>query len=118
MSTPTIRGTTAAGTGTTYIPVDRLQAQMSIQFVANGTVTFTIDGTGDNVLYDTATIAAANMQGRKDLVDPSAAMWDEIVASGSSSGDAFTERKFRALRIAITAGSGSVTYVINQGGGA
>ena len=116
MSTPTLRGTTAAGTGATYIPVDRFQQELTVQVIANGTVTFTVDYTGDNVLYVTAAQVAANLQGRKDLVDPGSAAWTNLIASGSANAAATTEARARCVRINITAGTGSVTYTINQGG--
>lgn len=118
MSTPTLRGTTAAGVGITYIPVDRFQSYLTAQLVANGTVTYTVDGTGDNILWNTATLAAANLQNRHGAVDASNATWDNLQASGSASGDFTAEGRYRCLRINITAGTGSVTFIINQGGGA
>lgn len=121
MSTPTVRGSTPAGTGITYIPVDRFQADLTVQADAVGTVTFTVDGTGDSILFNTATLAAANMHPipnwRKDPAD-ALVNWTNIIASGSADASATTSGKFRALRINITAGTGSVNYVINQGGGA
>ena len=113
-----IVGETAAGVGATYIVVDQGQDDTNVQVDAIGTVTFTVDWTNENILYDTAAIAAVNIGGYQAeddrYVDPASAQWTELIASGTADADAQFGSPIFALRINITAGTGSVGYVINQ----
>ena len=112
-------GRTAAGTGITYIIVESFQDDTNIQVLANGTVTFTVDTTIQNITYDAATKAAWNIAQPTDLgryFDPTAATWDNVIASGSVDATvALTNTPIFAVRVNITAGTGSVTYAIAQG---
>jgi len=109
-----IVGETAAGVGATYIIVDRYQDDINVQVTANGTVTFTVDWTIDNILWDTAAQAAVNLQNRPDLVDPASAAWTNLIGSGGVDAAAQLDNTVFALRIDITAGTGSVAYRIAQ----
>lgn len=115
MANRPIVGSTAAGVGIKYIPVDRYQDDLSIQCDAIGTVTFAVDWTNDNIFFDAATIASAiNLQPREGLKDPTAAIWTNLIASGSADVSGTAGFPVMFLRINITAGTGSVNYVINQ----
>lgn len=113
-------GTTPAGVGAHYIPVEAFEDDTNIQVIANGTVTFTVDSTVQNILYDTAAIAAVNIGPQvaesDRYVDPASAVWTNVIASGSASANAqLANEPIFALRINITAGTGSVSYHITQG---
>ena len=111
-------GETPAGVGITYIPVEAFMSDTDVQVVAIGTVTFTVDTTLENIMYDTATQAAINMQpqGPGRYVDPASAVWTNLIASGAvSARAALTDAPVFAVRINITAGTGSVRYAITQG---
>lgn len=111
-----IVGETPAGVGATYIVVEGYEDDVNIQVVANGTVTFTVDFTLQNILYDATAIAAVNVgnaEGR--YVDPASAVWINEIASGAISAQStMTDTPIFALRINVTAGTGSVGYVIAQ----
>jgi len=111
-----IVGETPAGVGATYIVVEGYEDDVNIQVVANGTVTFTVDFTLQNILYDATAIAAVNVgnaEGR--YVDPASAVWINEIASGVISAQStMTDTPIFALRINVTAGTGSVGYVIAQ----
>ena len=111
-----IVGETPAGVGATYIVVEGYEDDVNIQVVANGTVTFTVDFTLQNILYDATAIAAVNVgnaEGR--YVDPASAVWINEIASGVISAQStMTDTPIFALRINVTAGTGSVSYVIAQ----
>jgi hypothetical protein len=111
-----IVGETPAGVGATYIVVEGYEDDVNIQVIANGTVTFTVDYTLQNILYDATAIAAVNIgnaEGR--YVDPASAVWINEIASGSASTQStMTDTPIFALRINVTAGTGSVGYVIAQ----
>jgi hypothetical protein len=109
-----IVGSTAAGVGIKYIPVDRYNDDLSIQCDAIGTVTFTVDWTNDNIYYNTAAQSAINLQPREGLKDPTAAIWGNLIASGSVDVSGTAGFPVNFLRINITVGAGSVNYVINQ----
>jgi len=112
-----ITGTTTAGVGATYIVTETFLTDMRIHVVANGTVTFTVDSTSQNVLYDAAAQAAVNVGNPNDrYVDPASADWDNEIASGGVDASvAISDKPVFAVRINITAGTGSVTYTVNQG---
>jgi len=112
-------GETVAGVGATYIPVEAFQSDTDVQVVAVGTVTFTVDTTLENIMYDTAAQAAVNLRQPRDssrYVDPASAVWTNLIASGAvSARAALTDAPVFAVRINITAGTGSVRYAITQG---
>lgn len=112
----TIAGQTAAGTGATYIVLEDFVSPINIQTVANGTVTtLTIDSTNQNILYDATALAAVNVAQPADsdrYVAPASATWDQIATAVG-----FSQLSYPvfAIRINITAGTGSVSYHITQG---
>lgn len=112
-----IVGQTPAGTGATYIVVEAFEDDTNIQVVANGTVTFTVDSTVQNILYDATAQAAVNIgnpEGR--YVAPASAVWKNVITTGSADANAqIANEPIFALRINITAGTGSVSYHITQG---
>jgi hypothetical protein len=112
-------GTTPVGVGITYVIVETAPSDTDIQVVANGTVTFTVDTTLQNITYDATALKAANLQNLDPsrYVAPTAAIWTNLIASGSISARAqLTDNAVFAIRINITAGAaGSVTYAITQG---
>jgi hypothetical protein len=112
-------GTTPVGVGATYIIVETQPSDTDIQVVANGTVTFTVDTTLQNITYDATALNAVNLQSLESsrYVAPTAAIWTNLIASGSISARAqLTDNAVFAIRINITAGvAGSVTYAITQG---
>lgn len=112
-------GQTPTGVGITYIVVEAFEDDTNIQVVANGTVTFTVDTTIENIMYDAAAQAAVNLSSPSDpdrYVAPTAAQWDNVIASGSVTANvALANVPVFAVRINITAGTGSVSYAIAQG---
>jgi hypothetical protein len=115
-----ITGTTPVGVGATYIIVEAAADDTNVQIVANGTVTFTVDSTLQNILYSTAAQAAINLSSPSDpdrYVDPTNAVWTEQLASaGVDANVTMVNEPIFALRINITAGvAGSVTYTVLQG---
>ena len=117
-----ITGTTPDGVGITYIVVEPFSDDISIQCIANGTVTYTVDSTYQNILYDATAQAAVNIGNPNDrFVAPTAAIWTNQTASGSASASdniddgAGNDVLVFALRVNITAGTGSITYTVNQG---
>jgi hypothetical protein len=79
-----------------------------------------VDFTGDNILYDTTALAAANLfPNHPARITPASAKWSNLVASGSTDSAFNSNFRMQALRINITAGTGSVAFTINQnpGGG-
>lgn len=113
MARRVITGTTEAGTGATYIPIDRYAENTTIHVFAEGTVTFTVDQTLDNIVR-----AAANPTDiSNSLVTPANAEWVELIASGSADAQyGPAELEAYAIRINITAGTGSVKFRIAQTG--
>lgn len=113
-----ITGRTADGVGITYIVVEMAADDTNVQVVANGTVTFTVDSTLENILYDTATQAAINLSSPGDpdrYIDPTDAVWENQLASGSISANfQMVSEPVFALRVNVTAGTGSVTYTVLQ----
>lgn len=108
-------GVTAAGTGATYIPLNRHASRTNIHVVANGTVTFTVDSTLDTILWDATALQAVNLTGLSaDHVAPANALWVNEIASGSVSADAQLNSPVGAVRIDITAGTGTVGFRIQQ----
>ena len=112
-------GTTPVGVGITYIIVEP-EDDTNIQVIANGTVTFTVDTTIQNITYDAAALSAVNIATGLDAsryVAPTAAVWTNAIASGSASATvALANEPIFAVRINITAGAaGSVSYHIAQG---
>lgn len=110
-------GTTTAGVGANYIVVETCFDDMRIHVVANGTITFTVDSTSQNILHDATSMAAVNVGNPDDrYVAPTAADWDNEIASGSVDASvAISAKPMFAVRINQTAGTGSVTYTIQQG---
>ena len=109
-------GETPAGVGTTVIPVEAFLDNTNVQVIAVGTVTFTVDTTVENVLYDAAAKAAVNVSDDSRYVDPVDAVWTNLIASGGVSATAvLNHTPIFAVRINITAGTGSVRYAITQG---
>ena len=110
-----IVGETAAGTGATYIVVDQACDDTNVQVDAIGTVTFTVDWTNENILHGAPTavnVIQPNDPGR--YVAPASAQWTNLIASGSADADAQLSSPIFAIRIDITAGTGSVGFAINQ----
>ena len=108
-------GQTATGTGATYIPLSRHSSRTNVQVVANGTVTFTVDSTLQGIHWDDTALAAVNLQPNNEAwVAPANADWMNEIASGSASADVQVNSPIAALRINITAGTGSVSYRIQQ----
>lgn len=111
-----ITGETAAGIGATYIVVEAANEPVNIQTVANGTVTtVSIDWTNQNILYDATALAAVNLSSPSDperYVAPASATWQTGAAALGALSLAFP---VFAIRINITAGTGSVRYHITQG---
>ena len=112
-------GRTPDGTGATYIVIEADERPTNVQVVANGTVTFTVDWTNQNILYSTADQAAVNVGGQTPpeqdrYADPSGAVWNNLIGSGSANANANLDVPAFALRINITAGTGSVSYHITQ----
>lgn len=110
-----IVGETAAGTGATYIVVEG-EDDVNIQCTVVGTVTYTVDWTNENILYDTATQAAVNIATNdpERYIDPASADWVNLITSGAATADAQINYPIFALRINITAGTGSVRFHIAQ----
>lgn len=111
-----IVGQTAAGVGATYIVVGSAD-ELNIQAIANGTVTFTVDWTNQNILYDATGKAAVNVVTGESAryVAPASAAWVNLIASGSATAAAQFDYPVFAVRINVTAGTGSVSYHITQG---
>lgn len=110
-----IVGRTPDGVGATYIVVE-FEDDMSAQFIANGTVTYTVDSTIQNILFDSAQQAAVQGNAEQDRYTAAAsAEWTNEQTSGSVSGIVTLTKVVFALRINITAGTGSVSYHIAQG---
>jgi len=111
-----ITGETAAGVGATYIVVEGFEDTVNIQTQANGTVTtLTIDWTNQNILYDATALAAVNINTPNDpgrYSAPASADWNQIATAVGASQLQFP---VFAIRIDITAGTGSVVYQITQG---
>ena len=116
---PIVGQTAANVVAATYIVVEASADDTRIQVVANGTVTFTVDSTLQNIMYDATALAAANLNSPSDpdrYVAPASAVWTEELASGSVSAvvELINQPCF-AIRINQTAGTGSVSYHILQG---
>jgi hypothetical protein len=113
-----IVGETPAGTGATYIVVEGYEDDVNVQVTAEGAVTFTVDWTNENILYDATARAAVNISpgGTHDdrYVAPADATWVNAIASGSADASAQLGFPIFALRINITVGTGSVRYHIAQ----
>jgi archaellum component FlaF (FlaF/FlaG flagellin family) len=110
-----IVGETAAGVGITYIVVDQGCDDTNVQVTAEGTVTFTVDWTNENILYDATAIAAVNIANDADrYVAPGDATWVALITTGSADANAALTTPVFAIRVNITAGTGTVKYHINQ----
>jgi len=112
-----ITGTTPTGVGIKYIIVEAGHVDdTSIRVIANGTVTFTVDSTYENILYDATAKAAINIGNPNErYVAPTDAVWKNEIASGSVTATTLLQSEpIFAIRINITAGTGSVTYTILQ----
>lgn len=115
-----IFGTTAAGTGATYVILNRYTENTRIQTSVNGTVSdYDVDFTIDNITANAGLLASAQFQygGVGDRVLPASATWIATDLNAESAAGALdiTTPVF-ALRILINAGTGSVTYRILQTG--
>ena len=113
-----IVGGTPDGVGATYIVVEAFEDTVNIQTSVIGTVTYTVDWTNQNILYDTAALAAVNLNQPADTsryFDPAGADWVNFIASGSADANGQLQFPVFALRINITAGTGSVDYTVTQG---
>lgn len=94
---------TQTGTGTSaWIPVDHTQNAFAIGFgcVVSGTVTYDIEHTFDNIQSSTVTPTAFK---------------HSVLVGQSSNKDGNYAFPIRAVRINITAGTGSVTLTVLQG---
>ncbi len=112
-----IVGETPAGVGATYIVVDGYQDDVNAQLTVVGTVTYTVDWTNQNILYDATGLAAVNVNTPNDpgrYAAPASADWVNAQATGSASAEVQLGYPVFALRINITAGTGSVKYHIAQ----
>lgn len=113
-----ITGQTPAGVGATYIVVESFEDSINVQCSINGTVTYTVDWTNMNILYDATALAAVNIVQPDDsprYVAPASADWVNFVASGSADANGQLAFPVFAIRINITVGTGSVNYYISQG---
>lgn len=112
-------GTTPTGVGASYVIVETCLDDWRVHVVANGTITFTVDSTSQNITYDATDQLAVNVAMPSDpgrYVAPTAADWDNEIASGSADASAAVSGKpVFAFRINKTAGTGSVSYTIQQG---
>ncbi len=109
-----ITGQTVANVvAATYIIVEMTDRPTTIQCIANGTVTYTVDRTIQNIFYSTAVIAAKHLDTNR-YVDPAAAAWASVATTGSVSTLNDVDTPVFAFRINQTAGTGSVTYTILQ----
>jgi len=106
-----IRVSTPAGVGATYIPIDRSTQTLTIQAIAVGTVTYTVDYTLDNIRRGLAN----PYDNSEDLVAAASADWTNLIASGSASTSFNSTATMMALRVNITAGTGNVRILISQG---
>lgn len=110
-----IVGQTPTGTGATYIPIGYGSDSVRVQVIANGTVTFTVDHTNQNILHGAP--VAVNIVQPNDpdrYVDPASATWVNLIATGSASAEAELVAPVFAIRINVTAGTGSVSYHITM----
>lgn len=112
-----ITGQTVAGVAIKYVIVEMNDRPTTIQCIANGTITFTVATTIQNIMYDATALAAANLNSPADddrYVAPTDAVWTEIEASGIVTTLTSVDTPVFAFRINQTAGTGSVTYTILQ----
>lgn len=101
MANPSI--VTQTGTGTSaWIPVDHTQNNFAIGFgcVVSGTVTYDIEHTFDNIQSSSVTPTAFK---------------HSVLVGQSANRDGNYAFPIRAIRINVTAGTGSVTLTILQG---
>jgi hypothetical protein len=101
MATPSI--VTQTGTGTSaWIPVDYTQANFGIGFgcVVSGTVTYDVQHTFDNI---------------QDISISPTAFTHSTVTGETANQDGNYAFPIRAIRLNVTAGSGSVTITVLQG---
>lgn len=110
-----IVGRTADGVGATYIVVDG-QDDTHVQCIANGTATYTVDYTLQNILFDSAATAAVQGNAEQDrYVAAASADWISLIASQVNvNSNASLSTPVFAIRIDITAGTGSVSFHIKQ----
>lgn len=111
-------GRTPDGIGATYIIVEADERPSNVQVTVNGTVTFTVDWTNENILYDATALAAVNLSQpapeQDRYIDPASATWVNLISSGSADANASIDVPVFAVRINITVGTGSVSYHITQ----
>ena len=106
--------TTAAGVGATYIPISRSYEQLNISTTVSGTATYTVDRTLDNIVRSQAN--SYDVHG-ETLTAPASAEWLNVIASQVNVAANFSgEVGGYALRVDITAGTGTVTIRILQHG--
>lgn len=123
-----IVGRTDTGIGAHYIIVEAFERPINVQVTAEGTVTFTVDWTVQNVLYDVTGKRAVNVAGGDGSADqpvvmteqdryipPANAVWNSLITSGSADAQASIDVPVFAIRIDITVGTGAVAYHITQG---
>ena len=110
-----ITGITPVGVGVHHIIVEMNDRPTTISCVANGTVTFEVDTTIQNITYDDAAMAGWNVTQGDRYVDPGDAVWTEIISTGSVDALFSIDIPVFAFQIEITAGvAGSVSYTILQ----
>lgn len=98
---PVTKSQTGVGQ-TAWIPIDYLQTAFAVGFgvVASGTVTYTVEHTFDNVLDPTVTPTAFT---------------NETLTNQTTSQDGNYAFPIRAIRVNVTAGTGSATITVLQG---
>ncbi len=108
-----IVGETQAGTGTTDIVVGAANTY-TMQFQAIDTVTYDVATTVQNILFDgnTANVPADSNR----YISADSAEWETIQASTTSDVQISLGRPIFAIRITISAGSGSVAYHLRMRG--
>lgn len=102
---------TPAGTGETYIPIDRYSPAITIQCDAIGTITFTVDYTLDDVVRGQANSYDVN---NENIVAPASAQWTNLIASGSADVAYNGSLSARCLRVNRTVGTGQVRIRVSQ----
>ena len=112
-----IRGVTPAGVGSHYIIVESFEDTVNIQCNVNGTVTYAVDWTNQNIFYGTTALEAVNVAtpNNQRYAPPGAADWTNFIVSGAADATGQLQFPVFAIRIDITGGTGSVNYHITQG---
>ena len=107
-------GRTADGTGAKYIVIEADERPTNIQLVVNGTVTaYTVDWTNQNILFDSKEQSGVNAIAEEDrYTEAGSAVWTQLFDQTATQGQ--LDFPAFALRINITAGTGSISYHITQ----